>query len=185
MPCLGEVGGPDPRGEKMPPKKIKLAEGQTRTKSFFRRSTSTYESSMESDYPESSSSETGETTRSSSTTASIADSSDAMESGTSERSTSRVRRGVASQLRGDHLESRNGKHFIRGCYFRRMVLTVSTVVILGVKLRVMQVYLQLSHTQETDQTNLDDMKQARLTTKTKRLTKSSRFEVQHILLCWI
>ena len=65
------------------------------------------------------------------------------------------------------------------------MFTVSTVAILGAKLRVMQVYLQLSHTRETDPTNLDDMKQARLTTKTKRLTKSSRLEVQHIQLCWI
>ena len=65
------------------------------------------------------------------------------------------------------------------------MFTVSTVAILGAKLRVMQAYLQLSHTRETDPTNLDDMKQARLTTKTKRLTKSSRLEVQHILLCWI
>ena len=96
MPCLGTAGGADPRG---PPKKIKLAEGQTRMKSFFGRSTNTYESSMESDYPELSSSETGETIRSSSTTASVADSSDAMESGTSESSTSRIRRGVTASWR--------------------------------------------------------------------------------------
>ena len=60
---------------------------------------------------------------------------------------------------------------VAGCYLRRMVFTVSTVAILGVKLRVMRVYLQLSHTQKTDPTNLDDMKQARLTTKPNGLPR--------------
>ena len=55
--------------------------------------------SMESDYPKWSSSETGETTCSSSTTVSVVGSSDAMESGTSEHLTSRVRRGVTASWR--------------------------------------------------------------------------------------
>ena len=77
----------------MPPKKIRLAEGQTRMSSFFRTS------SIESECTTSSSSETGETTRSSSTTMSLtASSSDAIESGPSdrERSTSTARRGVTA-----------------------------------------------------------------------------------------
>ena len=55
--------------------------------------------SMESNYPKWSSSETGETTCSSSTTVSVVDSSDTMESGTSEHLTSRVRRGVTASWR--------------------------------------------------------------------------------------